>query len=461
MARIGRSIKNSQNWWMNGGGRLRSLYRLAGSRKLWTLAPLIYWKPSVVMRSPAAFTPREPNSRLRAVLVLSLLTCAATAQASPRNDRGFLPFLGMRGFSPVVEGPVPIVAAKPVAKPHRKRAARHVDREVKEPSVKPPTGPLQIIISIADQQLTVYNGGVQIAQAPVSTGTPGHSTPMGVFTVIEKQRWHRSNLYSGAPMPFMQRITWSGVAMHAGLLPGYPASHGCIRMPPEFAMRLYGMTKMGARVIIARNAVTPVEISDPLLFPVKKPLTMASALPMATAQADSVATDVTPPIRAPADKPAAAPAIQAKAAPRRGAVSVFISRKEKRLFVRQSSRPVFDLPVTIHNPELPLGTHVLTATELKDDGAAYRWDSVSIPSEYPRGAAVEKPSRDKREKVVKLLPPGAPLPTATEALSRIEIPTEASARISEMLSPGFSLIISDNGVSDETGSDTDFVILTR
>ena len=77
---------------------------------------------------------------------------------------------------------------------------------------------------------------------------PGHATPMGVFSVIEKQKLHHSNIYSGAPMPFMQRITWSGVAIHAGVLPGYPASHGCIRMPMAFAVKMYGWTKMGARV---------------------------------------------------------------------------------------------------------------------------------------------------------------------------------------------------------------------
>jgi hypothetical protein len=122
---------------------------------------------------------------------------------------------------------------------------------------------------------------------------------------------------------------------------------------------------------------------------------------------------------------------------------------------------VFDVPVTIRDPELPLGTHVLTAMELKDDGAAYRWAAVSIPSDYPRGTAAEQPSRNRRDKAVKVSLPAPALPTAADALGRIEMPKEASDRISEILSPGFSLIISDNGISDETGSDTDFVILTR
>src|SRR3977135_2868623 len=98
----------------------------------------------------------------------------------------------------------------------------------------------------------------------------GHLTPTGIFSIIEKEVFHRSNIYSGAPMPFMQRITWSGVAMHLGVLPGYPASHGCIRMPAEFAARLWSTTKMGARVIITRRGVTPQQIADARLFAKKQ-----------------------------------------------------------------------------------------------------------------------------------------------------------------------------------------------
>ena len=93
----------------------------------------------------------------------------------------------------------------------------------------------------------------------------GHPTPMGVFSVIQKHKLHHSNIYSGAPMPFMQRITWSGVAMHAGVLPGYPASHGCIRMPMAFAVKMWNWTRMGARVIVTPGEITPASFSHPLL----------------------------------------------------------------------------------------------------------------------------------------------------------------------------------------------------
>ena len=132
-----------------------------------------------------------------------------------------------------------------------------------------PNGPLQIIISIADQRISLYDNGALIARSSVSTGVEGHPTPLGVFSVISKHKWHRSNIYSAAPMPYMQRITWSGIALHAGDLPGYPASHGCIRLTNDFAIRLWHLTKRGTRVIIAHNDVRPVEISNSHLFVMK------------------------------------------------------------------------------------------------------------------------------------------------------------------------------------------------
>src|SRR5262245_27310036 len=138
-------------------------------------------------------------------------------------------------------------------------------------------GPLQIIISLADQRSSVYENGALIARSSVSTGVERHPTPLGVFSVISKHKWHRSNIYSDAPMPYMQRITWSGIALHAGDLPGYPASHGCIRLTKDFAVQLWHLTRRGTRVIIAREDIRPVEIANPQLF-VPKPR-VASASP--------------------------------------------------------------------------------------------------------------------------------------------------------------------------------------
>jgi lipoprotein-anchoring transpeptidase ErfK/SrfK len=159
----------------------------------------------------------------------------------------------------------------PKAQTRRTKAYRHGDKKIDVAVEKEskPQGPLIISISIAQQKLRIYDANGLFAEAPVSTGMPGHPTPMGVFSVIQKQKFHRSNIYSGAPMPYMQRITWSGVAMHAGVLPGHPASHGCIRMPAAFAVKMYNWTKMGARVIVTPGEVTPAGFSHPLLAAVK------------------------------------------------------------------------------------------------------------------------------------------------------------------------------------------------
>src|SRR5262245_22687165 len=104
-------------------------------------------------------------------------------------------------------------------------------------------GPILAVVSLAKQRIWIHGSGGLMAQSAVSTGMAGHRTPTGMFTVVQKSRFHKSNIYSNAPMPYMQRITWSGVALHAGVVPGYPASHGCIRLPHQFAVELWGMTR--------------------------------------------------------------------------------------------------------------------------------------------------------------------------------------------------------------------------
>ena len=148
----------------------------------------------------------------------------------------------------------------------RPKARRHQAKklEAEKESAKP-QGPLIIAISIDQQKLRIYDANGIFAETPISTGMKGHPTPMGVFSVIQKHKFHHSNIYSGAPMPFMQRITWSGVAIHAGVLPGYPASHGCIRMPMAFAIKMWNWTKMGARVVVTPGEMTPASFSHPLL----------------------------------------------------------------------------------------------------------------------------------------------------------------------------------------------------
>src|SRR5712675_339644 len=138
--------------------------------------------------------------------------------------------------------------------------------------------PIMAIVSIKTQQVTLYDAGGWILRAPVSTGTTGRETPAGVFAVIEKDKDHRSSLYDDAWMPNMQRITWNGIALHGGPLPGYAASHGCVRMPYGLAEKLFDKTRIGMRVIISPNDAEPVEFSHPALFvPNREAIAAASA----------------------------------------------------------------------------------------------------------------------------------------------------------------------------------------
>jgi lipoprotein-anchoring transpeptidase ErfK/SrfK len=156
--------------------------------------------------------------------------------------------------------------ASRVRPPHRsttRRAAaiRKPSAEEVQASKARASGPLLAVVSLGSQRMTVYDGSGPIIRSPVSTGKVGHRTPTGVFSVLQKNRHHVSNIYSGAPMPYMQRLTWSGIALHAGVLPGYPASAGCIRMPYPVAARLFAMSRMGMRVVVAPDEPTLSEFA--------------------------------------------------------------------------------------------------------------------------------------------------------------------------------------------------------
>jgi L,D-transpeptidase catalytic domain len=464
-----------------------------------------------------------------------------------------------------------------------------------------PIGPLIAVVSIANQRISVYNKHGKVTGSSVSSGQSGFETPQGIFSVIAKEKEHFSNLYDDAPMPNMQRITWSGVALHAGNLPGYPASHGCIRLTHDFSAKLFALTKMGTRVIVARNDVVPVNFSHPRLFTPKimegapavagaplentkegqsfepssvpmmlgastvamsermgdkmdaataaaaaaKPIGISLAAAAALAAKDareadkvalaaknvaagktresdratadvlalekarSVAAAKLTGLEAAIAKGAKTPEAQQKleeaktaaearlsellvqtdaarvvaldrefeafdaedtfktvtavkivatnaardAARKLQPISVFVSRKTNRLYVRQGFVPVFDVPVTIANPEQSVGTHVYTVMDRAEDGKSVKWSAVTV-----LGGPADAPKLRKGETAP---PQRVALQTAAGALDRVDMPKEAVDRISEMLTPGSSLIISDKGISNETGKGTDFVILTR
>ncbi len=406
---------------------------------------------------------------------------AAMLVASPAPSSAFELWPNMR---PQAQNPASGLQRVAYRSGSAKKEAKEKPKEADDLAAKA-KGPMSIVISLDKQQLTLYSGDQPIAHSRVATGVPGHPTPTGVFSVIQKDRWHHSNIYSNAPMYYMQRITWSGVAMHEGYVPGgVPASHGCIRLPGAFAKQLWGITKMGARVIVTRPELTPSAASSPKLFVYKappeppKPADPAVAMSpddavkaafnsVETANPATAATTSGPRLTA-VDIANPDPGMAAAAAKplKPGPISVFISRKEGKLFVRKGFEPIFDTPVTFENPDQPLGTHVFTALAMNDDNSSMRWMVVTVPNSLATAAKkVErvKSERGKRTKIEVVVTPPAPVKvsTATEALERVTIPQDAIDRIQALMTPGASLTISDNGISHETGKGTDFIVLTR
>lgn len=411
------------------------------------------------------------------------------------------------------------------AEAKRKRIARVAEAVAKRDAGEP----IMAIVSIKTQKVTVYDADGWILRAPVSTGTRRRETPAGVFAILEKKKHHRSNLYDDARMPNMQRLTWNGIAMHGGPLPGYPASHGCIRLPYRFAGKLFDKTRLGMRVIVSPNDTVPVELShSALLVPDMKAIAsapvraetlkheaeeaakaaketkkaaaksareakaakrklrkakrakkradsqLAYAMKVlgkaksekskaraeekrakaaarateAAIQLDTVMADTTSKLDAAASasdaaKEAAKKKAEAKKAAAEAAlalepVSIYISRATQKLYVRRNTNKpwpdggvVYDatieVPVTIRDPDRPIGTHIFTA--VARDGDGLRWTAVTI---------------DEGDQ-------------AEDALDRIIMPQDLIDRVAPTALPRSSIVVSDEPLSRETNYRTEFV----
>ena len=425
-------------------------------------------------------------------------------------------------------GLLPVMAASAAAAaPGHARPAQAVEAKAPRPAAEP----IMAVVSIKNQQVTFYDADGWILRAPVSTGTTGRETPAGVFAVVEKNKDHHSSLYDDAWMPNMLRITWNGIALHGGPLPGYAASHGCVRMPYDFAANVFDKAPMGMRVIIAPGDAEPVAFSHPSLFVPKEDaiaaiparaealareadeagkaaaaaktaamaakreataaVTAARSLEslkkrtdadlayadklLANARTDrsrAMAEDMKQKIaakfgalpaqldaakadaKAKQDAAAAADAAAKTAEAKRSAaaqaaadaklagapVSIFISRATQKLYVRRDTHKripdggemydtSLEFPVTIKDPDKPLGTHVFTAVARAEGGL--RWTAVSIDTGDD----------------------------AKDALDRITFPQEVLDRIAPTALPLSSITISDEPLSSETNYRTEFVVV--
>lgn len=466
---------------------------------------------------------------------------------------------------------------------------QQLEQPQQQETTKRPAGqPVLAVVSLGDQRVTIYDKDGAIMHGPISSGATPNDTPPGIYSILQKNREHYSNRYDDAAMPFMQRITWTGIALHAGALPGYPASHGCVRLREDFANQLFDMTKLGMRVVVSRNNMAPEPISHPLLFKPKpfrdnvavltpaaitvpqraeegkdtrydggnpndppelgtRTAALQAIIASKTAEADELEKKVdaartvakqkqresaqaaralksaeTASKRAvewladadrdlaraknekatkraeaqkakatakvaetkakleqvqASTKPAleeaqrAADALKAAEAEKNAAastareaerklspVSVFISRKTGKIYIRQDFEQIFEGDVTIRDPDQSIGTYTFTAVDYQPGGRDMRWNVVSIagrqPGEPEKSSGMNRIRRDASPE---------PIPTdvaaASAALDRIEIPRETMDRISELVLPGSSLIVSDEAAHKETGKKTDFIVL--
>lgn len=214
--------------------------------------------------------PRRPQARsLHCLLAMAVaLAVSMTATAAPQAastparpaDSNAVPARAV-----LATAPTPLTAASPLAAPEPAPLALKPGEYLWTPELAP-QGPVVIVISLPEQQAYVYRNGVRIGVSTVSSGKKGYETPTGVFTILQKRKEHYSNLYDDAPMPYMQRLTWDGVALHAGRVPGYPASHGCVRLPLEFSKKLFDVTSHGMTVVVANAASHDPDVVSPGLF---------------------------------------------------------------------------------------------------------------------------------------------------------------------------------------------------
>src|ERR1700730_10005491 len=273
-----------------------------------------------------------------------------------------------------------------------------------QPEVSP-AGPVVVLVSLPDQVMYVYRNGVRIGRSTVSTGTAGHRTPTGVFTVLQKKVDHESSIYKGAKMPNMQRLTWTGIAMHAGQLPGYPASHGCVRLPEDFAAKLYTVTKVGTTVIIADNKSSPVNTTKPgLLFSG----TTTQTGPMPTGFAWT-------PEKAP-----------------NGPVSIIVSTADRTGYVYRNGVEIGR--AAIGGIDRLSGTHIYAALGTVGTDGKRNWIST---------ASV-----------------GGRAPNLPDLANKVIIAPEFLSNARALITPGTTLILTDAPVSDRTQSAPGFNILT-
>jgi L,D-transpeptidase catalytic domain len=323
--------------------------------------------------------------------VCTMLVFIVAALAAPHSQADSVPFWGAKESVP---------AGTPIAQLKQGQFLWMADVVA--------TGPVVMIVSVTEQRAYVYRNGVLIGATTVSTGRPGHVTPTGVFTVLQKQKEHRSTIYDGAPMPYMQRLTWGGVALHAGGLPGYPESHGCVHLPSEFAKELFDISPPGMTVVIADAASEPTWVTHPGYL---VPVSVTGGKPLAAdplQQPDDIRWH-------PEDSTT-------------GPVSIVLSRQSESIVVYRNGVEIGRAKINIAGDQ-PFTTHALVlaagGSDIVEpyvpDPHKFRWLRIGVPGRMGEAGGDPDPA----------------------TIARIKIPQAFMDDVNAILNPGATLIVTD------------------
>jgi hypothetical protein len=282
-----------------------------------------------------------------------------------------------------------------------------------------PSGPVVVLVSIPDQRVTVYRGGTLIGGSSCSTGKPGHTTPAGVFVILQKDKNHHSSTYNNAPMPYMERLTWQGVALHAGNLPGYPASHGCIRLPLEFAKVLFGVTTLGTPVIVADAKMATADIRHPGL--------------LISDHLEAMAHEAVKGV-------AAKPHHPETATPQTHEAAAFvISTADKKLIAFVNGKEVFHAPVTLKAAEKTYGNHAFTLTGPDSDPRHMKWMAIGLDAAHA----------------------GTSDQIVAATLNKVDLPPDAAKRVLALMHPGSTMVITSGPATAANRTGPGFTIITH
>lgn len=277
-------------------------------------------------------------------------------------------------------------------------------------------GPILVLVSLSEQRAYVYRNGVQIGVTTVSSGRSGYSTPTGVFVILQKDKDHRSSKYNSAPMPYTQRLTWDGVALHAGGLPGYPSSHGCVHLPSKFAEELFAVSPMGMTVVVVDEHSAPTEVAHPPAFAPVEPETGKPVEMQRLAEGQDFRID---PEKS-----------------RHGPVSILVSAADQRVLVLRNGLEIGRARVTIKDPATPLGTHTFVVRH--EPGATRpKWVAVAMPGHFDEAGRA----------------------LSHEAVARVVMPEGFANAVSLLLEPGDTLYVTDAPILSEN-THQDFTVLS-